>query len=89
MNFFVLAIILYASFLAYDRPGLIPRHFLVFYLCSRVGVVPSILLAIPPYSKAPRLLGSAPSYSSVLVVATADPHPLFSASLRYSPRVTG
>lgn len=46
-----LVIILYASYLAYDRPGLIPRHFLVFYLCSRVGVVPSILLAIPPYSR--------------------------------------
>jgi hypothetical protein len=74
--------------IAYDRPGLSPRHFLVFYLCSRVGPLPYNPARHPAFIKAPRLLGSVPSYLLVLVVATADPH-LLSASLLCSPRVTG
>jgi hypothetical protein len=33
-------IILYLSYIAYNRPGLTPGHFLVFYLCSRIGLLP-------------------------------------------------
>jgi len=36
----------------------------------------TILLAIPPESKAPRLLGSTPSYWFSRVVASTGPHPL-------------
>jgi hypothetical protein len=67
-------IILYSSCIAYDRPGLSPRYFLVFYLCSRVDRVPCNPARHPAFIKAPRLLGSAPSYLLVFVVATADPH---------------
>ena len=59
---------------AYDRPGLSPRHFLVFYLYSRVGPLPYNPVRHPAFIKAPRFLGSVPSYLLILVVATADPH---------------
>jgi hypothetical protein len=72
-----------------DRPGLSPRHFLVFYLCSRVGPVPYNPARHPAFIKAPRLLGSIPFYLLVLGVATANPHLHLSASLFYSPRTTG
>jgi len=53
---------LYSSYIAYDRPGLTPGHFLVFYLCSRVGLLPYDPARRPAFIKAPRLLGSLPSY---------------------------
>ena len=49
----------------------------------------SILLAVPPYSKAPQLLGSMPSYWFSRVAATAGPHPLFSPSFHCLAHVTG
>jgi hypothetical protein len=67
-------IILYSGCIAYDRPGLSPRHFLVFYLCSHVGPLPYNPARHPAFIKAPRLLGSVPSYLLILVVATADLH---------------
>jgi hypothetical protein len=69
-----LSIILYSSCIAYDGPGLSPRHFLVFYLCSRVGPLPYNPARHPAFIKAPRLLGPVSSHLFVLVVATADPH---------------
>jgi hypothetical protein len=74
MCLFFFSIILYSSCIAYDRPGLSPRHFLIFYLCSRVGPLPYNPARHPAFIKAPRLLGSVPSYLLVLAVATADPH---------------
>jgi hypothetical protein len=47
---------------------------LVFYLCSRVGPLLYNPARHPAFIKAPRLLGSMPSYCFVLVVATTDPH---------------
>jgi hypothetical protein len=46
---------------------------LVFYLFSRLGPLPYNPARHPAFIKAPRLLGSVPSYLLVLVVATADP----------------
>lgn len=43
----IMHVITYASYLAYERPGLFPDIFLVFYLYSRVGVIPTILLPVP------------------------------------------
>jgi hypothetical protein len=47
---------------------------LVLYLCSHVGPLPHNPARHPAFIKAPRLLGSVPSYLLVLVVATADPY---------------
>jgi hypothetical protein len=43
-------------------------------MCSRLGPLPYNPARHPAFMKAPRLLGSMPSYLLVLVVATADPH---------------
>lgn len=87
--FLLIFFILYSSCIAYDRPGLSPRCFLIFYLCSRLDPLPYNPARHPAFINAPRLLGSMPSYLLVLVVATADLHLLLSASLLYSPRTTG
>lgn len=80
---------LYARYQAYDRPGLIPKHFLVFYLCSRVDPLPYNPARHPAFVKAPLLLDSMSYYYVVLVVATTDPHSSLSACLLGLPRVTG
>jgi hypothetical protein len=75
---FLFLIILYPSCIAYDRPRLSPRHFLVFYLCSRVGLLPYNPARRPAFIKAPRLLGSLPSYRFSRVATTTSPHLLLS-----------
>jgi hypothetical protein len=49
----------------------------------------TILLAVPPSSKAPRFSGSLPSYWYSRVAATTGPHPLCSPSSRYPSCATG
>ena len=91
LYFYLFLIILCPSCIAYDRPGLSPRCFLVVYLCSRLDPLPYNPARHPAFIKAPRLLGSMPSYLLVLVVATADLHLLLSASLLWKgdPQYSG
>ena len=49
----------------------------------------TILLAVPPSSKAPRLLGALPSYWFWRVTASTGPHLLFSPSFHYPSGATG
>lgn len=45
--------VMYASDLAYDGPGLSPRHFLVFTLCSRLDPLPYNPARHPAFIKTP------------------------------------
>jgi hypothetical protein len=71
-------IILYLSYIAYDRPGLTPEHFLVFYLCSRIGLLPYNPACRPAFIETQQLLGSLPSFWFSRVAATTSLHLLLS-----------
>jgi hypothetical protein len=77
---FILSIILCSTCIAYDRPRLSSRHFLVFYLCSRVDPSPYNPARHPTFIETLEPLGSVLSYCFVLVVATSDSHTLPSTS---------
>jgi hypothetical protein len=70
--------VLYLSYIAYDSPGQNSGHLPVFYLCSRIGLLPYNPTRRPAFIKAQRLLGSLPSYWFSRVAVTASPHLLLS-----------
>lgn len=77
--------ILYASYLAYDRPGLFSQTFLGLLTVLSRCFYPFHPARRPDFVKAPRPLGSAPSYWLLRAVATTDPSPFSSAD--WAPRV--
>ena len=69
--------------------GYLLDDFYHFHVCSRVNLQLYNPARRPAFIKAPRLLGSLPSYWFSRVATTTSHRPLSSPSFRYPSRVTG
>jgi hypothetical protein len=82
-------IILHSSYIAYGTSASFSTISITLMWALASSLNCTILLAVPPSSKAPRFSGSLPSYWYSRVAATTGPHPLCSPSSRYPSCATG
>lgn len=86
-DFLFFLIILHSSYIAYGTSASFSTISMTLLCALASSFNCTTLLAVPPSSKAPRHLGSLPSYWFSLVAATTGP--LYSPSFHYPSRATG
>jgi hypothetical protein len=72
--FYFFSIILYSSYIAYDKPSYLLDDFSGFPLFSRVDPLPYNPARYPDLNKPPQLSGSGPSYILVVMTTYVSPY---------------